>query len=265
MQSTPTVSFFVYANFSQQETFYHMVTALIGITSQKEHTDPRKPVVNASASYVEAILAAGGTPVIIPFSLDEPELTQFLPILDGVLFTGGPDINPAVYGGSMHPGVKGIDSQRDHSDIFIARYAIDRKIPFLAICRGIQIINVTLGGTIYTHISDQHPHAIFHTSYPDLPYNYLSHSVTISENSLLAQICRQESMLVNSLHHQGIKGLAPGLQAVARAPDQLVEAVQVPDHPFGLGVQWHPELLPDNPNALAIFRAFVEASGGSRS
>lgn len=242
-----------------------MVTALIGITSQKEHTDPRKPVVNVSASYVEAILAAGGTPLIIPFSLDDPELMEFLPTLDGVLFTGGPDINPAVYGGSMHPSITGIDSQRDHSDVFIARYAIDRKIPFLAICRGIQVINVALGGTLYTHISDQHPHAIFHTSYPDLPYNYLSHSVAISENTLLAQICGQESILVNSLHHQGIKELAPGLRAVAMAPDHLVEAVQVPGYPFGLGVQWHPELLPENPNAQAIFRAFINASGASRS
>lgn len=242
-----------------------MVTALIGITSQKEYTDPRRPVVNASASYVEAILAAGGTPVLIPFSLDEPELTEFLPTLDGVLLTGGPDINPAVYGGSMHPSVKGVDSQRDHSDIFIAYYVINQKIPFLAICRGIQIINIALGGTLYTHISDQHPQAIFHTSYPDLPYNYLSHAVTVKENSLLAQICQSDSMLVNSLYHQGIKGLAPGLQAIARATDRLVEAVQVPDHPFGLGVQWHPELLPDNPNAAAIFRAFMKASGGSRS
>jgi putative glutamine amidotransferase len=261
----PAVSFFVYTNFSRQETVCHMVHALIGITSQREYTDTRRPVIDSSASYVEAVLAAGGTPLLIPFSLTDSELAEFLPDLDGVLFTGGPDINPAVYGGVMHPSVKGIDSQRDHSDIFIARFAVNQKLPFLAICRGIQIVNVALGGTLYTHISDQHPQAIFHTSYPDLPYNYLSHAVTVKENSLLGQICQEDSMLVNSLHHQGIKDLAPGLQAIARAADQLVEGVQVPRHPFGLGVQWHPELLPDNPNAVAIFTAFIEAAIGSRS
>jgi putative glutamine amidotransferase len=242
-----------------------MVTALIGITSQKEYTDVRKPVVNVSASYVEAVLAAGGTPLVIPFCLTDSELSELLPTLDGILLTGGPDINPLEYGGAMHPSVKGIDMQRDHSDIFIARYAVDHKIPFLAICRGIQIINISQGGTLYTHISDQHPGAIFHTSYPGLPYDYLSHAVKLGKNSLLSKICQQDSMLVNSLHHQGIKDLAPGLQAIARASDQLVEAVQVTNHPFGLGVQWHPELLPNNPDAKAIFRAFIETSANIQS
>ena len=156
--------------------------------------------------------------------------------------------------------VKGIDQTRDDLDVRMARYAIEHEIPFLGICRGFQVVNITLGGTLYTHISDQLPGALAHRLYPGYPEDLLSHSVRIEKDSLLAEIFDSQEVEVNSLHHQGIRELSRQLKATAWAPDGLVEAYEKPGHPFGLCVQWHPEILVKIPHFLDLFKAFVKAA-----
>jgi putative glutamine amidotransferase len=119
-----------------------------------------------------------------------------------------------------------------------------------------------LGGTLYTHIGDQFPGALRHDWYPDIPRTYLAHPVRVEEGSRIGEIVGEPLLQVNSLHHQGIKYLSPGLRAVAFAPDGIVEAVELPEHPFGLAVQWHPEWLTDQDSMRRLFSAFVEAARG---
>ena len=141
------------------------------------------------------------------------------------------------------------------------RAAAEDGKPFLGICRGFQVANVALGGTLYTHIPDQHPNALRHDWYPDIPRDTIAHEVRIEEDSRIGQIFGAPLLRVNSLHHQGIKDLAPVLNAVGYAPDGLIEAVELPDHPFGCAVQWHPEWLTTQHEMRNLFRKFVEACG----
>ncbi|MCJ7625421.1 MAG: gamma-glutamyl-gamma-aminobutyrate hydrolase family protein [Anaerolineaceae bacterium] len=237
-----------------------MKIPVIGIAGHRDQIGHPKARVAAVNYYIEAILRAGGLPLIIPVGLQEDDLIQLGDLLDGLVITGGPDIDPAAYGEKMDPEVKGVDVLRDKGEIFLVRYAVQEKIPLLGICRGVQIINIAMGGSLYTHVSDQHPDAIHHTSYPDLPFDLLSHPVTLLGGSKLAEIFGCASIRVNSLHHQGIKVIPPDIKATAFAPDQLVEGIEVQDHPFCIGVQWHPEILTDNQHALALFRSFIQAA-----
>ena len=162
------------------------------------------------------------------------------------------------------PEVKNVDPDRDRVEVQMVRAAISEGLPFLGICRGLQVINVALGGALYTHIADQHPQAIEHTYYPDWPRDHLAHKVQIDPNSKLADILGATTQDVNSLHHQGIRDLAPNLKATGWAPDNLIEAIELSDHPFGLAVQWHPECLTAEERMgttmLTLFQAFVEAA-----
>ena len=141
--------------------------------------------------------------------------------------------------------------------------AAEQGKPFLGICRGIQVINVALGGSLFTDIDDQLSNPLRHDWYPNVPRNYLAHPVTFVSDSRLAQILDGDVFEVNSLHHQGLERLAPGLRAVACAPDQLVEAVEIPGHPFGFGVQWHPEWLQEHQPQRQLFQALTQAARDS--
>ena len=145
------------------------------------------PACAVTQEYVDAVLLAGGIPFIIPVNDPELSLDRLFEKIDGLLLTGGPDLNPVLYGDKMHPAIKGIDQTRDDLDIRMAEYAIDHKIPFLGICRGFQVVNTTLDGTLYSHISDQLPGALTHRLYPGYPEDLLSHSVRVAEGSLLAE------------------------------------------------------------------------------
>ena len=212
-------------------------------------------------SYIQAVLRAGGVPVIIPVGLPEEDLSSLITRLDGILLTGGGDIDPERFNGRAHPRVYGIDARRDALELRLAQMAAGEGVPFLGICRGIQVINVALGGTLFTDITDQAPQPLKHDQYPDIPRDFLAHSVALEPDSRLAQILGGVSFQVNSLHHQGLEQLAPSLRAVGYAPDRLIEAVELPNHPFGLGVQWHPEWLQDDAPQRELFRAFVQAAG----
>ena len=236
-----------------------MSKPIIGISLHRDVVSGRT-IQGVGEFYIRAILRSGGVPVLLPVNTQQDDLDLLFSKLNGLVMTGGPDFSPMFYGSSMHPNVKGIDVQRDESDVRLVRNAIERKLPLLGICRGIQAINLAFGGTLYTEVNQQHPDAIHHTCYPDLPKDFLSHQVEIVNGSQMEGIFKKHRFEVNSLHHQGIKDLGTGLAAEALAPDGLVEGVSLPDHTFGIGVQWHPELLEDNVESRLLFDAFVEAA-----
>ncbi len=236
-----------------------MSKPVIGVTAFRLDEDPTFPKAALNQAYITAVEKAGGIPLLIPVGVTSALLDDLMARLDGVLLTGGVDVNPAYYGAPMHPEITELDLVRDEMEIALVKWMIKEKKPFLGICRGFEVINVALGGSLYTHISDQLEDALHHPCF-GLPRNLLSHSVEVEVGSRLATILGEGESWVNSLHHQGVRNLAPVLKAVAVAPDGLVEGLELEDHPFALGVQWHPEELIDQPKMLALFQALVNAS-----
>lgn len=241
-----------------------MPSPIIGITTGRvpspthiyEHSLPDK--------YVQAVLRAGGTPVILPAGLDESRIMNLVDRLDGIILSGGGDIDPEIFNGRPHPNVYGIDNERDFLEIELVRQASQSQKPFLGICRGAQVINVAFGGTLFTDIAAQVPDSERHDFYPKIPRDKIAHEIKIQNGSLLRKLTGKPSLAVNSLHHQGIDQISAYLQPSAYSADGLVEAVELRDHPFGLGVQWHPEWLVDTEGNLAIFRGLVQAAENHR-
>jgi putative glutamine amidotransferase len=234
---------------------------IIGLTTNHGKNEYGHPNINLLRAYVSAILGAGGTPVLIPSELPDASRRELFARLDSILFTGGGDIACERFNGVPHPRVDGVDADRDDIEYALLQLAVNEGKPFLGICRGFQVVNAALGGTLFTHIEDQKPGAIKHDYFPDWPRNYLAHQVTIEEGSRLADILGATEIQVNSLHHQGADKIAPSLKIVAHASDGLVEGIELPGHPFGFGVQWHPEWLTDRPEVQQLFKAFVGACG----
>jgi putative glutamine amidotransferase len=237
-----------------------MRAPIIGLTTFDDEQNER-PYAMLQTHYVRAVVAAGGVPVLIPNQLPEEMWMELYASLNGILFTGGGDIRTELFNGTPHPKVNEVDDERDSLELPLLRVAVEDGKPFLGICRGLQVTNVALGGTLYTHIADQHPDAQRHDWYPNIPRNYLAHPVRVDEGSRIAGILGEPVLQVNSLHHQGIKDLAPALKAVAYAPDGIIEAVELPDHPYGFAVQWHPEWLTDQESMQRLFKSFVDAAG----
>ena len=233
---------------------------IIGLTIYDDLSKKNLPIAVINIAYISSIREAGGVPILIPNQLTEAEWRDLYPHLNGLLFTGGGDINVDLFNGSLHPKVDEVSDERDTLEFAILRQTVQDGKPFLGICRGCQVVNVALGGTLYTHIPDQLPGAIKHDWYPDIPRNAIAHPVRIEEGSQSAGIFGEPVLQVNSLHHQGIEILASGITAVGHAPDGLVEAVELPDHPFGVAVQWHPEWLTGQKEMRRLFSAFVEAA-----
>lgn len=232
---------------------------LIGITCGLIQNTGNVLVHQLGQAYTEAILRAGGQSVIIPVGLDVGSFPALLDRLDGVLFSGGGDIDPQCFDGASHPKVYGISPERDSLEIALVKAALQMHKPLLAICRGIQLLNVALGGKLYTHIQDQAEHSLKHDWFPKFPRDKLAHTVSLKYGSQLNQIYAADDVQVNSMHHQGISRVGEGLTATAFAPDGLVEGLEVAGAGFALGVQWHPECLPDDPGSQSLFRVFVDA------
>ena len=236
---------------------------IIGCTTyRKISQDTNVPLFGLMPTYTESVLAAGGIPLLIPLGLSEADLLAILERIDGLILPGGGDIDPSFYQGAAHVAVGGVDEDRDRVELFLARQAIRQAKPLLAICRGHQVLNVALGGTVWADIGSQVPEAIRHDYFGRIyPRNHLPHTVNVRAGSQLAAILGQGDIWVNSFHHQGIEQLAAGLRATAVAPDGLIEGVEVTGHPFAIGVQWHPEcLIHDDPAMLNLFVALVKAS-----
>ena len=235
-----------------------MPKPLIGITTTRLLNSSKRTAFGVNAPYTDAITAAGGFPVLIPLNISNDDLDTLLFRLDGILFTGGYDIDPRRYGGHSHPSVERIDQSRDEIEINLVRLLEKSGKPFLGICRGLQIVNVAMGGSLYEHLPDQAPGDIIHDNHK-LPRSFLAHRVTINPKNHLSHILASNKVLVNSLHHQGIRKLAKGLLPTAVASDSLIEAFELPGHRFGLAVQWHPEELQEHEDMRRLFQAFVQS------
>jgi putative glutamine amidotransferase len=244
----------------------HQTRPTIGILcfNLSEQMSPGVPRCGQNLSYVRSVFEAGGVPVLLPQTEDQAAQRDLFERVDGLLLPGGGDIHPARFGEEVMPECGTMDPLRDEVELRLARWAVEERKPLLAICRGIQVLNVALGGSLYQDIAAQVPAAGRHDWYPDYERDRLSHEVDTTEGTRLAQIVGEPRIGVNSLHHQAAKAVAPGLQVSARAPDDTVEGLEVPGHPFALGVQWHPEeLTASQAHARALFRAFAQAAAGA--
>ncbi len=200
-----------------------------------------------SAAYVKAVRKAGGVPVLLPI-VEPDDAGDLLEGIDALVVTGGGDVDPDSYDAEPDPLTTNVDPKRDEHDIALVRAALDRDVPTLAICRGSQILNVALGGTLVQHIDGHF----------DLDrYNESVHEVEVDGSSSLAKILDAKIAQVNTLHHQATAEPGRDVRVVARAPDGTVEALEV-NGGRALGVQWHPELLRHRPEHLALFRALLE-------
>ena len=237
-----------------------MTKPLIGITTRNGKDSDGHPFTALQHSYVNAIIQAGGLPVLIPSNLFVEDFLELYSRVSGILFSGGGDISLNYFHGSDHPRIGEVDDNRDFTEISLMRVAVNEGKPVLGICRGAQVMNVALGGTLYTHIYDQLQGALDH-AYPGDLRRTLVHPVNVEETSLSAEIFGETLLNVNSLHHQGLKDIAPGLRVAGQAPDGLVEVVEISDHPYAVAVQWHPEWLTDQAAMQRLFKSFVDASG----
>jgi putative glutamine amidotransferase len=232
---------------------------LIGITTNQSGNAHGQPTIILMQSYVNAVIQAGGVPVLIPSLIAEDGWDALYSRLDGILFSGGGDIGLEHAPGNPHPRIDDVDLERDSLELKMVRAAIADGKPFFGICRGCQVVNVALGGTLYTHIPDQLPNALDH-SYPGNLRTILVHEIKLEEGTRVGEIYNEPIIRVNSLHHQGLKDVPASLRVAGHAPDGLVEAIELPDHPFGVAVQWHPEWLTDQPSTRNLFRKFIQAA-----
>lgn len=219
-----------------------------------------------SDTYTSAIVAAGGIPVILPA---HPEMIDDnLDALDGIIFSGGGDIDPKYWNEERHPKADGFDDERDAFELQAIPKVVARDLPMLGICRGLQTFNVALGGSLFQDIADQVPNAKQHRQHNDgMMRDARSHTVEILEgDNPLYAIHGSTTMETNSFHHQAIKDKASDLEIIARSADGIVEAMWHPGMTFGLALQWHPEMLAaDYPDQAAIFTAFVNAAAKQKA
>jgi putative glutamine amidotransferase len=242
---------------------------IIGITpSAQLDTLPHGTFLRyvTSAPYVRAVETAGGVPVILPPQRETIE--QLMTVIDGLILSGGPDVDPARYGDNyVHPETYGIDPDRDQFELDLFAAAMDQNIPVFGICRGIQVMNVALGGTLIQDVASEYPGAadIGHRQHErGLENSDVGHEVSAVDSTRLP-IFGNTDLGVNSFHHQAIRDLAPDLIPVAYSPDQLIEAVVMRNNTEVFGVQWHPELMFERDEAhLRPFVRLVEAAARSK-
>jgi putative glutamine amidotransferase len=207
--------------------------------------------VALNAAYVRALAGVGLIPLIVPPLLDPARAVESLDVVRGLVLTGGEDVDPARYGARPHPKLGKLDAARDAVELALLAGARERGLPILAICRGIQLLNVGLGGTLYQDLPTERPGPVPHED------NQARHALRVDPDSLLGRTLGRTTASVNSRHHQAVRDLAPGLRVSATAEDGVIEGVEPADPaaPWLLGVQWHPEDL----NEAALFRGFAAA------
>lgn len=219
--------------------------------------------VRTNAAYTRALEAAGLAPIVVPPFADPAVATSVIEAVDGLLLTGGEDVDPARYGASPHPALGPVNAERDATELALVEAARAGGTPVLAICRGIQLLNVALGGTLVQDLPSERPSEVAHSA--DAARQRRTHRVVLVAGSRLARATGATTMAANSLHHQAIDRLAAPLRAAATAPDGVIEGVEGADDAWWvLGVQWHPEELTATPEPWdrGLFAAFAEAVRG---
>jgi len=234
-----------------------MVPPLIAITTYPADGDGR---VSLPVEYVDSVRRAGGRTLLI--APGEPDPSGLVDLVDGLVLTGGGDVDPALWGGPEHETVYQTDPARDSFELELVRLAVQRGVPTLAICRGLQVLNVALGGSLHVHVPDVVGDAVTHRLPPREP---VAHRVCVDEGCTLALALGATDIAPMSWHHQAVDRLGEGLRVVAHAPDGVIEAVELDGHPWLLGVQWHPELTAHtDPTQAALFEGLVEAASLKR-
>jgi putative glutamine amidotransferase len=237
---------------------------LIGVTTSVTSDDELAttiPRAYLNRAYITAVQRAGGVPVLLPPDLHGHVLDELWKRLDGLVLTGGGDVDPARFGEPKHPETSLVSESRDTLELEVTERALAARAPLFAICRGVQVLNVALGGSLHQHIPEAFPASpIAHSQTAPRPEP--THPVKVmGEGTQLGAILGQLELDVNSFHHQAIKRLGRGLRDVAWAPDGVIEGVELPDAGFVIGVQWHPEdLIDHDPAARSLFHALVEAA-----
>jgi putative glutamine amidotransferase len=239
--------------------------ALIGITTnataQPDWSDlgPSRALDYVFQDYTRAVEDAGGIPVLLPALNTEDALRSAVSRFDGLLLTGGPDVSPRLYGQQPRPGIGIVDPERDRWELLAVQAAMDRGIPLLAICRGIQVLAVAFGGSLYQDIRTQVPDCLEH--WQRASRRFASHSVNVDDGSRLRAALGRRRVWVNSHHHQAVCDPPPDFVVTARATDGLVEGMEHSGSEFTVGVQWHPEgASPEDKAARGLFEAFVQAA-----
>ena len=218
-----------------------------------------------SQRYILTLTAAGAIPWLVPL-VDDDTLRGIYEELDAVFLPGGADIDPATYGADPHPLCDRTDRERDRVEVALARWALEDEKPVLGVCRGMQLINVAAGGSLYQDLAEELPGAIKHDYFPfrgeHFSRDFLAHDVDVAGGTRLAKLLGAGSVRVNSMHHQGVKALGQGLVSTAVSPDGLIEAIEGERSGYLVAVQWHPEALTDNDvRARTLFADFIDAAG----
>ena len=218
--------------------------------------DEKKDSLWMLPGYMDGITEAGGIPIMFPLTQDEEAISSLLDLVQGVLLTGGHDVSPSLYGEEPIPQCGDASSERDIMETILFRKALERNMPVLGICRGIQFLNVYQGGSLYQDLPTQHPGRTEHHQMP--PYDIPVHGVDIIEGTGLSGLLGRSSIMVNSYHHQAVKTLGKDLTVMAVSEDGLTEAVQMNGKDFVWAVQWHPEFsYKSDDNSMKIFEEFV--------
>jgi len=226
---------------------------LVGLSAN--HTENTSRIADA---YVNAVLEAGGTPILIPLINDEKVLEEIVARIDGLILSGGGDIYSPLFGEELHPSVESYDLERDRCEMALVKQAAERQMPILGICRGSQVINVAFGGSLIQDIPSQVPESTVNHNQEETR-EVPTHSVRITPESRLHQITQAEQIMVNSVHHQAVKSVAPGFKAVAWSEDGVIEAIESTEEKVLWGVQWHPEYgaVAGNPVMINTFKYLV--------
>lgn len=241
---------------------------LIGVTTQTLHAIDGIPEALPSSwvmnqRYVHAVMASGGVPVLVPLIAEDPAtLHEIYDRLDGLLVPGGIDVDPAYYRSPRHRHLDRLDPARDTTEVVMTRWALRDAKPFLGLCRGLQVLNIALGGSLWQDLTTEREGSIKHDYFPTAGWarDHLAHPIELDRTSQLGTALGAVSVPVNSMHHQGIREAGFRLRPTAWAPDGLIEAGEVDDQ-FAVGVQWHPEMFdPGAPSVGRLFGAFVDAA-----
>jgi putative glutamine amidotransferase len=217
------------------------------------------------AGYINVLRSVGAVPWVVPLlPHDMDTMTEIFNRLDGVFLTGGVDVEPSFYGETKLPICGTTDPDRDVIESALLRHAMERKLPVLAVCRGLQILNVVCGGTLYQDVKAQVPAALKHDYFPTPATpsrKYLAHAVSVKSQTRLGEIMGATQVDVNSMHHQAIKELGQGLVANAFAPDGIIEGIEGTNGQYLMAVQWHPEELTETqPEMKRLFTTFIDAA-----
>ena len=235
-------------------------TPIIGLPTLAIPAGVKPARFGINQSYVRALVAAGCAPVLIPLLDDQARLRAIYERLDGIVFPGGADVAPQEYGEEPIDNLNIVEPERDRTELTLARWAFDDDLPTLGICRGQQLLNVALGGSLYQDLRHQKVTTVEHSDADGRARTALTHGVRLDPESRLAQLIDETSIQVNSLHHQAVKSLAPALRVTGKSDDGVIEAIESPERRFWIAVQWHPEEVDELAWVRRLFQGFASAA-----